>query len=338
MYQLLRIPALLAMAVAVFAVSFESRSALAAPLQPQSGAPSGIIDGRVTGPNRRPMGNVRVDLLNDVYSPLASSYTDGSGRFQFRVTAGVFHIDVEAQGLPFQRQRQRIEVNPISQRDIFRVDIELVPQKTQSTQTGVTGVHFYQQVPEKARAEYERGTKLLKEKPDEAYAALRQALQIFPDYYDAMEMLGSEYVKASYLDHALPILLRAIEVNPKGEMSHYALGVGYYKLNRFAEAAKEFSSALEVNAKSVNAMLYLGLAQMRVGQVAEAEPILKKAYALGAKNVPDLHLALTTIYIKTDRRGDAADQLELLLRESPDLRDKEKIRALIGNLRKRAQQ
>jgi tetratricopeptide (TPR) repeat protein len=311
-----------------------------APQGPPGGAavPSGLIEGRVTGSNRKPLQNVRVELLNDVYSPLASVFTDGSGRFRFRASAGTFYVDVEAYGQPYERRREMIEINPISQREVFHLNIELAPMKSPQSRVGVTGVHFVQKVPDQARAEYERGLKLLKEKPDEAYAALRQALQVFPDYYDAMETLGSEYVKAGHLEYAVPILLHAVEVNPSGEMSHYALGVGYYKLNRFAEAAKAFSSALNLNGKSVNTTLYLGLARVKSGNAAEAEPLLKRAYEMGAKNVPDLHLALAKIYIDSGRRADAAKQLDTLLKETPDLKDADKIRALIDKLRSGARQ
>jgi Tfp pilus assembly protein PilF len=303
------------------------------------GSPAGIIEGRVTGPNRRPIQNARVELLNDSYSPVSSNYTDGSGRFRFRVSPGVYHIDVEAQGQPLERRRERLEVNPLGQMEIFRVDVQLAAVKSKSDSVqGSGGVRFYQKVPDDARTEYERGVGVLKTNPDEAYAALRKALQLFPDYYQAMETLGSEYVKAGHLEYALPLLTRAVEVNAAGEMSHYALGVLHYKRSSFADSAKEFSRVLELNPNAVNATLYLGLAHTRENKLAEAERMLKKASELGAKNVPDLHLALASIYSKTNRYRQAADELDRLLKENPERSDKEKLRELIQNLRSKAQQ
>jgi tetratricopeptide (TPR) repeat protein len=297
----------------------------------------GVIEGRVTGPNGSPLQNVRVELLSDTYSPLASEYTDGSGRFRFQVTASVYYVDVEAQGQPYKRQRQRVEVNPLSQREVFYVQIQLVPMDDQPERVvGNPGVRFYQKVPDEARAEYERAMKVLKQDHEAGQAGLRKALQIFPDYYDAMEALGGEYVKADYLDYAQPILARAIEVNPSGEMSHYALGVLYFKKNSFGQAADEFSRVLELNPDSVNAMLYLGLARTREGKLDEAEPMLRKAQEKGAKNVPDLHLALASIYSKTNRPAEAAASLERLLKEEPDRPDREKLQGIIKNLREKA--
>ena len=56
---------------------------------------------------------------------------------------------------------------------------------------------FAQEVPEGARKAYEAAVKHL-ERPNEAdqgLAALKQAIDIFPSYYLALERLGAEYVK-----------------------------------------------------------------------------------------------------------------------------------------------
>ncbi len=304
-----------------------------------SQTPSGIIEGRVTIPGGRPISNVRVALLSDTYSPLQSKYTDSSGRFSFGVPGGSFYIEVDPLANPYERQQQRIEVNPSpysrgSER--FNVDINLVPLKAGDTvrPSGAGAVRFFQKVPDNARTEYERGMKMLEKDPDGAYTAMKKALELFPDYYQCMESLGSEYVKADKLDDALPILTHAVDVNPSGEMSLYALGVLRYKRSEFADAATSFQKAVELNAKSKNAVLYLGLAQMRAGNPAEAETNLKRAYELGATAVPELHLALAQIYINSKRNKEAAASLRTLLKEVPNLRDKDKIKGLIDKLEK----
>jgi hypothetical protein len=57
---------------------------------------------------------------------------------------------------------------------------------------------------------------------------------------------------------------------------------------------------------------------------------------MGATAVPDLHLALASIYIQAKRNRDAAAQLKLLLKEVPNLRDRDKIKGLIEKLEKGA--
>jgi tetratricopeptide (TPR) repeat protein len=299
-------------------------------------APQGAtLEGRVTGPNGRPVQNVRVTLTNDGYSPIANGYTDASGRFRFAVGEGAFYVEVDPIGQPFERYRERVEVRlgPFTKGgEIFRVDIQLIPTRVPGDRPGAGGVRFAQQVPEAAYREYDRAAKLVKDKPDDAIAALRKAIELFPDYYDAMELLGTELVKAGRYDEARPVLVRAVEVNPAGEGSRYAFGVLSYRTGRFSDAVASLREANALNPKSPNTALYLGLAHLRSKQPADAEVYLKRAYEMGAKGVADLHLALASIYIDSKRNREAAAQLRLLLAEVPNLRDRDKIKALIAKL------
>ncbi len=298
-----------------------------------------VINGTVIGPDHRPADQVRVTVMDDGYAVLASTLTDSSGRFQFRVRGSTtFYIDAEPTTHTFKSQRVQVDGGAIvhSGSQTLRVDIELEAGDTKQLKPQVRGVLFHQDVPAQARLHFEEALKLLKDKPNEAYGRLRAALQLFPDYYDAMEVLGSEYVKEDFLDFAVPILEHAVEVNPSGERSHYALGVAYYKLRRYESAQKAFARMAELNPKSANGILYLGLTYAKLGNRDQAEAQLKAAYTAGAKKVPDLHLALASIYIDTKRYQEAVDQLNTLLREIPDLRDKDKIVDLIDRLKKKS--
>lgn len=295
------------------------------------------IEGRVLGPGNQPIERVRVQLLNDGYSPVGRAiYTDGSGRFRFVVQGGQYYVDIEPAELPYERKQERIDLNPSPYSrtgEVFFVDVVLTPRARKASDTELQGVRFYQNVPQKARSEYERGKLLLKDKPDDAYAAFRSALQIFPDYYEALETLGGEYVKAGYFDYALPILLHAIEVNPDGEGSYYALGVLFFQQGHYKNAAKAFRRVVQSNPRSQNGSIYLGLALLRDNKRDDAEVALKRAVELGATNVADLRLALAQIYIETKRYDEAIAELELLLKENPTMKERQKIVDLVESLR-----
>jgi cytochrome c-type biogenesis protein CcmH/NrfG len=277
-----------------------------------------------------------VTLKNDVYSPLRSIFTDGSGRFKFTGTAGAYYIEVDPLEKPFLRTEQRFELQstPFSKLgEVFFIDIVLKPRENaENKPSAEPGVVFYQDVPPAARTEYDRGVSLLEKNPDGAYDALRKALQLFPDYYAAMETLGGAYVKAGHLDYALPLLLHAVEVNPSGTKSYYALGVVFYNKESYKNAVKAFNRVLKDDTKNANALIYVGLSLMRDGQEAEAEQSLKKAYPLGEKNVPDVQLALASIYTKQKRYNEAVGELQRLLKENPDMKDRVKIEERIRAL------
>lgn len=307
---------------------------------PSALAQSAIIDGLVTGPNGQPVDNAHVTLTDDAYSPLGSKYTDASGRFRFSVAAGNYYVEIDAPGKPYKSKRERVEINPSPfgrGGEIFRVDVTLAADRA-ATDAGhtSTGVRFVQQIPADARKEYDRGLQLLRDKPDEGLEALRHAITLFPDYYDARELLGTELVKAGKYADAQPVLARAVEINPSGEPSLYAIGVLNYRTGKYADAVTALKSASALNPKSANIALYLGLALWRGGDAKTGEEYLKRAYDNGAKGVSDLHLALTSIYLQAQRKREAAAQLRLLLKEVPNLKDRDKIKALVDKLEKEA--
>ncbi|MCC6744144.1 MAG: tetratricopeptide repeat protein [Acidobacteria bacterium] len=299
------------------------------------------IEGRVAGPDHRPVQNVRVQVLNDGYSVIGNFVTDGGGRFSLTVPPGSYYIDVEPIGLPFERQRQRIELDPSpfqANGEMFRIDITLEPLAAGAPRPApANSVVFAQTVPKEAQQEFQRAEKLIKgSKSEEAIAALQHAIELFPEYYLAMETLGTEYVKAEKLMEAHPVLTRALEINPNGAKAHYAIGVLYYKANKQPEAIASFTKALELDPDSQNTVIYLGLAQMRAGQNADAETNLERAYKMGARKVPELHLALASIYMKDNRYQEAITEFERLLSENPGLRDRKKIEELIATLKAKA--
>jgi Tfp pilus assembly protein PilF len=288
-------------------------------------------------------GAVRVSLLNDNYQTLRTILVDSSGRFQFRgLRQGVFHVRVESTDSEFEAQTQRIEFQASSGRggsggeEVFPVDFVLRRKKRLVQPAAPAGVVFAQTVPEAARAEYERGLNKVKDnKSAQGIPFLKKAIEIFPDYYLALELLGSEYVKAGNHSDAVPLLTRALELNDTAPKSLYALGVATLKLNQTSDAIKWLQKAVAQDGDNVNAHLMLGIAHGRVGQLGEAESSLKRAYRLGAEKIPDVHLYLAGIYDKQKKYGEAVRELELLLKEGKDL-DESKVKAMIARLRAKA--
>src|SRR3712207_6486952 len=286
-------------------------------------------------------GALRVSLLNDNYQTLRTLLLDASGRFQFRgLSHGVYTVKVESTSGEFEEQSQRVELQSSNPRgggsaeEVFFVDFVLRRKKVVS-RPEAPGTVFAQTVPEAARAEYERGVKKVNDKKfEQAVPFLKKAIEIFPDYYLALELLGTEYVKADNPSEAVPLLTRAVEVNEAGAKSLYALGVANLKLNKFSDSVTWLQKAVARDGNNANAHLMMGIANGRLGRLDEAEASLKTAYKLGGEQVPDVHLYLAGIYDKQKRYAEAVRELELFLKEGKDL-DESKVKAMIAKLRDR---
>jgi Tfp pilus assembly protein PilF len=302
------------------------------------------IGGHVFTTSRQPLANFQIELLDEVESVIRRTRTDSSGRYLFGGLAqGTYHVRVLTYGTNFVSQTARVSIVNVSVAGGGRVYEEqsFVLKTVEEEKTGVvsksTQVVFTQEVPESARGHYESAVAKLDGNEAEAgVEELKKAIEVFPNYYLALERLGLEYLKQRQYRQVVEVLNRALKVNPKGHASLYAIGVALYHLKLPDEAVDSLTRAASLAPNFVNAHLWLGIVLFRTGKQNAAEAPLKRAYELGGNQVPDVHMFLAQIYSNTKRYKDAADELELFLKEVPNAQDAENIRAIISRLREKA--
>jgi len=302
------------------------------------------ILGSVRDPGGQPVESIRVTLLGENYQNLGTRFADGSGRFQFRnLGQGIYTIRIEPAGTPYEEESQTIVLQSMSPRrsgteEPFTVEFLLRRKRGQVAQV-TPGVVFVQEVPASAREEYERGrSSLSSPNPEMALASLKNAIDIFPDYFLALELLGTEYVRRGQLNAAVPVLTRATQVNPNAARSLYALGVANLKSNRSAEALNWLLRAEDKNPRNPNVQMMLGLAYGNLGSLVESEQAFKKAYLLGGgkSDVAVVHFYLAVIYNRQRKYSEATRELELFLKEAEDVKDRAQIKGLIERLQGKA--
>jgi len=307
------------------------------------------IEGRITTPERKALTNVPVFLLNDAYGQKAQTYTDGSGRYTFRnLGIGNYYVQVEAGGTGYERQTQRVEVNPYvpsgGGAETFRVDFVLKPEKpgkkgtlSEDVTPGADTVIFVQDVPRAAKEAYQQGEQSMKRNDlKTAELNLTHAVELFPDYYDALELLGSEYVKHDYFDAAAPLLAHAVEINKNAWHSFYGLGVSLIELGRRNEGLDALRRAEMLNPKSINVSMRLGLELAKDERYTdEAIRLLSNVTQMAGKRLPDAYLALASLRSKNKQYREAADALDEYLRASPTNEQRDDIKRKIQDLRQK---
>lgn len=308
------------------------------------------IEGRVTSSSGRPLTDMRVMLKTGSYSEVGSTLTDGSGRFRFiNLPSGNYLIEVEPGATEYERQTARVAAIPFIERgghgEVFRVDIVLIARRSNTTLFGTVSnanaILFHQDVPDVAKKEYEQGLKNLEKKSfDNAVQCFKRAIGLFPDYYDALERLGTEYVVHDDAKSALPLLTRAVEINRDGWRGFYSLGIAHYKVDHHAESVKALQRAVELNPDSPNANMWLGMVlapdpAMR----ATAIQSLEKAAKIAKDPLPgQAYYYLGGLYIKNNQFKEAADAFDTLLRVAPAIGERDKIKQIIAQLRQKAKE
>ncbi|HET9788889.1 MAG TPA: tetratricopeptide repeat protein, partial [Pyrinomonadaceae bacterium] len=184
----------------------------------------------------------------------------------------------------------------------------------------------------------ERGAEQL-QRPDqrkEGFETLKKSIEIFPDYFAALEMLGTEYIKERDYEPAIPVLTKAIEVNRRSHQCLNLLSVAQYNLQQLPQAVESMRRAIAIDNKSTNANLWLGMLLRQTGQLDEAETYLKQADQLAGSKLPEAHWQLALLFNQLKRYKEAADHLELFLKVQPEAKDAALIKKLIQKLRQQA--
>jgi tetratricopeptide (TPR) repeat protein len=284
---------------------------------------------------RNPIPNLQVELLNDMDSVIQRTKTDSSGLFQFRrLSTGIFQIRIQTYGTSYVGQTKRVQL----ERTRAFEQVDFVLGKQTSSISSTTGAVFVQEVPELARKEFERGSDLLQKSAQhsEGLAALKKAVEIFPNYFAALELLGTEYVKQQQYELAVPVLTKAVEVNRRAYPSLYALSVAQHSLKELPQAVESMRRAITLNQGSVNANLWMGMLLRQSNKLDEAETYLRQADKLAESKNPDAHWQLALLYNQLKRYREAADELEVFLKTQPDSKDTELIKKLIERFRQQS--
>jgi tetratricopeptide (TPR) repeat protein len=298
------------------------------------------IVGTLRDDTGKALSSVRIALEDENSQPLRTVFSDASGRFQFRgLRAGSYRIRIETTGLPYEPAIAPVDllsmtnssINRSTTEDVTPVDITLRRKKALSS--SAPSVVFAQVIPLPAREEFNRGNQIIGRDSNAGIAALHKAIEIFPEYFEALELLGTQYVKIEQFDNAAPILERALVVNDKAVTSMYALGVAYLKLNRLNESIQWLEKSADLNSDSANTYMMLGLAYGHARNLDQAETALKNAYRIGGASAADAHLYLAGIYDKRGRFNEAWRELELYLKEARGLKNTSQIKEMIKRLK-----
>ncbi len=302
------------------------------------------ITGFVFGEARNPLAEVHVELLDDLYVTISRVKTTGSGLFAFRgLPNGLYNVKVIPYGSDYESQTRSVSLvafSVIQGRGAVNEQVDFylkIKRNTNAGPLGAPGVIFAQEVPDSAQKLYEAGIEDLRNKKEnEGFDKLKKALELFPDYFLALDRLGTEYVVRGYYTPAFILLTKAVEVNPRSFSSSYGLGLALYRLQQTDKAIENLRRATEIYNQSPHAYLWLGIALHQNKNLPQAETALVQANKLSKGESAEVHWQLARLYKEQNRFGESANELELFLKYKPEAAEKEKIKEMIATLRQKA--
>lgn len=324
--------------LAACAVSFAQGGVGSSRGLPSSSGGNNIIQGRVYFPSEPKEGkHVKVrltstDLVNQTVS------TDEDGSFLFNgLPAGHYTVTVEG-GKEFDTAIESVsidrEASPGGRN--MNIAISLKPKGTADA---------FAKIPKEARDLYGKGMEAAA-KGDNKKAAeqLSKAVELYPQFPQALSELGMQYLKLGQADKAAESLQSALKLSPEDIVVRLNYGVALLNEKKFTEAEAELRRVLTKNATVPTAHMYLGIAllnlsrdektkQYDVAKYAEAQKEFEAAVQLGKDEVAQAHRYLGGIYWGNKEYKRAADEFEAYLKLAPKAPDAEKLRAAIKDLR-----
>jgi Flp pilus assembly protein TadD len=306
---------------------------------------------------------IRMEAENSAI--IDTTYTLDSGKFLFRnillVAEDTYFLVIrepEYRELRYRVERSQFVADSASSAIVHSIgsvilDLERLPPEWKERKIGPKAVDarlLKAEISDEARHEFNLALKSAADgKSKEALAHLKKAVELSPEYYDALARLGSEYMKAGEPNEARPILERAQALNPNDPIPLTNLGILQFEEGerlglagagnsaaaetRYRNAAEFFEKALRLNPLDPRASFYLGIAYYKQGAYERSESMLINALALDGR-MHEARLTLINIYNRQHRYDDALKQISEYLKAIPDAPQRKQLEELRAQIQR----
>jgi tetratricopeptide (TPR) repeat protein len=301
------------------------------------------ISGRILTADRRPVGDVYVELLTDVNRVVLRTRAAGSGTFFFSgMGTGRYNVRV----LPskdFEEAVQEVQIVNLSMIpnggfSSEDVTIYVKPRRMPVAEKLGPAVVFAQDTPPEAKRSFDKAVSDIDvERFDSGIAELENAIRLFPTYFMALERLGVQKLREQKFQESEALFERATKVNQKASFSWYGIAFSAYANGDTPKALLAAKKAAELSPASPEIALVLGIVLRKDKQFAVAESTLLKAKKLSEGLVPDVFWNLALLYAHDLKNFKlAADELENYLKAKPNHPDAELLKRLVKEYRSKA--
>jgi len=289
----------------------------------------GSIIGRLSLPRGgAPAENVLV-LLQVHGGTVDSVYADSRGTYGFHnLPPNLYHVVINDDH--YQLVNQEAAIVPSSLAPVVFVDIILTPKANADDQNQEPSKNpganpnmidvreFEAKFPKAAVKEFKKGAEDdEKGKKDDAIKHYQKAIQIAPEFYEAHNNLGSDYLSKSDFAAARKEFELAIQQNQSDAAGYFNLSNTSMLMGNLTEARSYLDEGLRRQPDSALGQFLLGSLDMKTGKLSEAEKALQQAIQLNPTMVQP-RLQLVNLFLQQGKKQAAAEQLQEFVTTFPD--------------------
>ena len=259
-------------------------------------------------------------IAEDGHRPPEDFYTDSRGSQTFVNLRAMVNYAIVVKSDGRRWGDTRYSFLPVGRRMSVAVQLSNMPRKLEEKNgSSVSMYSLKQDVPRAARREYDQALDQLdKDDLPRAQKHLERAVQLFPDYVEALNELAVLQMKAGELAPAEQNLRHALGIDTAAVLPLLNLGLCLMRQEKYAPAVEPLEKATQLAPTNARAYMLLGSAQMAAGSADPAELSLQRAYELGGKNMARANLELARLYARKSLYERAVASLTKYLDDVPD--------------------
>lgn len=274
---------------------------------------TGSISGKVVQGGGGPARGVLVEV-NELGTliPVAQTYTSSNGDFDFHaIPTGRYEVIVTS---GIDRVREPVDITMAGTIVTIRL-----PEADVSDRGGRNSVSVNQlKAPKKARAAFKRAEDAIHKGEFElAWQQVGTALQIYPNYSEALTLRGILQLQANKLEEARTDLEEAVRCDPGYALSHLVLGAAYNRLARFDDALRVLDRGIALAPAAWQGYFESGKALLGKSDFKGALQRLQKAETLVAQAYAPIQLAKAQAWLGMKNYPDAMSGLQAYLDRNP---------------------
>jgi tetratricopeptide (TPR) repeat protein len=214
----------------------------------------------------------------------------------------------------------------------FRADIYItgtveVVAKKEKTPPVISVKEAGQHVPSAAEKAYLKGKKYRGQKKfKEALNELDLAIQLYPEYFQAITEKGNVLAGTGHLQEALTEFNKALQILSSYEPALSGAGFCLLSTEKFEQAIGVLEQALQIDPAHAQNLLFLGIANLGLSRWSKAQEALEQALKRDREGMANAHLYLAYALAGLELYSRAADELHMYLTLNPTAPDADRLR------------
>jgi len=271
------------------------------------------VSGVVQDTQNNPLKDVRVELTDANGTVVTSSYTNPSGRFEFsRLSPGTYTV-VATSGL--QQASERVDASNFS--NSVNLRIQGAGKPADGVEGNSISIAQYK-VPAKAREAYRKAHEALeKGKMDDAHKHLTKALELCPNYADALTLRGVLELNQKDPQAAIADLDKAIKADGNYAMAYMVMGSALNMQSKFDEAIRSLQRGQSLAPNYWQGYFEMGKSYIGKADYPAALRQLERAESMAPADYPLISLLRAHALLAMKQFPEAMAALQVYLQKDP---------------------